>query len=222
MSDPQVLGYELAGSKISKEEAKHSSCGQALARRAGDIQASWCKTGVSLQDFMEGCRTKTGLHPFYNFWLILLLLALTFKLDRNGLEAKKEREKFTFEPSVLAKNNQITAATMFPMAPSFSESLEFWGFNAEPGWNQEIVRVGGVVGASSLMGTRRPSTRIERRLTPLFTLPEASIRFCWCPSTAHPYWLLFILQPSWKLWQWARVGPLITCSSDCVLWSWRR
>lgn len=66
-SDLQVLGCELVGSEVSEEEAKHSFGGQALARRAGDIQASRCKTGVFLQEFMEGCRTKTGLHPVYSF-----------------------------------------------------------------------------------------------------------------------------------------------------------
>lgn len=66
-SDQQVLGYGLVGSKVSKEEAKHSFGGQARARTAGDIQASRCKTGVFFQEFMEGGRTKTG-QPVYDFY----------------------------------------------------------------------------------------------------------------------------------------------------------
>lgn len=99
-SDLQGLGYELGGSKVGKEEAKHSFGGQALACTAGDLRASRCKTGVFLQEFMEGCWTKTGLHPSYGFRFILPLLALTFTLDRNGSEPKKNQKTFTSKPSV--------------------------------------------------------------------------------------------------------------------------
>lgn len=175
-SDLQGLGYELGGSKVGKEEAKHSFGGQALACTAGDLRASRCKTGVFLQEFMEGCWTKTGLHPSYGFRFILPLLALTFTLDRNGSEPKKKKKNSLPNP-VFQKNPKNSRSRVFPWLHLSLSELRFGVLTLSLG---EIGSVcgGGVVGPSSLMGTRRPSTRTEKRLPPLFTLPEASIRFC--------------------------------------------
>lgn len=133
-SDLQGLGYELGRSKVGKEEAKHSFGGQALARRAGDIRASWCKTGVFLQEFMEGCWTKTGFQPSYGFQLILPLLALTFKLDRNGSEPKKKKKKVNFQTWRFEKKS--SRSCVFPWLHLFPDWVEVWSFNTEPGWNR--------------------------------------------------------------------------------------
>lgn len=124
-SDLQGLGYELGGSKVGKEEAKHSFGGQALACTAGDLRASRCKTGVFLQEFMEGCWTKTGLHPSYGFRFILPLLALTFTLDRNGSEPKKKKKRIHFQTQCLKKQPKNSRRCVFPWLHLSLSELRF-------------------------------------------------------------------------------------------------